>query len=53
MAKQKQAMVGKHVGLIRQATARGAQIVSLREIFDGPYFCYVGRWWRRRAEGTA
>jgi beta-ureidopropionase len=35
----KQAMVEKHVAMIRQAAAAGAQIVCLQEIFYGPYFC--------------
>jgi N-carbamoylputrescine amidase len=35
----KQAMVEKHVGLIRQAAKEGAQVVCLQEIFYGPYFC--------------
>ena len=39
LAKQKQAMVEKHVGLIRQAARQGAQIACLQEIFNGPYFC--------------
>ena len=39
LAKQKQAMIDKHVGLIRQAASAGAQIVCLQEIFNGPYFC--------------
>ena len=39
LPRQKQAMVEKHVGLIRQAAKAGAQIVCLQEIFNGPYFC--------------
>jgi N-carbamoylputrescine amidase len=39
LPKQKQAMVEKHAGLIRQAAKQGAQIVCLQEIFNGPYFC--------------
>lgn len=35
----KQAMIDKHVPLIRQAATAGAQIVCLQEIFYGPYFC--------------
>jgi N-carbamoylputrescine amidase len=35
----KQAMIEKHVGMIRQAAANGAQLVCLQEIFYGPYFC--------------
>src|SRR6266702_2779173 len=36
---QKQAMIEKHLGLIRKAAGEGAQIVCLQEIFNGPYFC--------------
>jgi beta-ureidopropionase len=39
LAVQKQAMIDKHLVLIRQAAADGAQIVCLQEIFNGPYFC--------------
>jgi len=39
LAVQKQAMIEKHLGLIRKAAADGAQIVCLQEIFNGPYFC--------------
>jgi beta-ureidopropionase len=35
----KQAMIEKHVGMIRQAAANGAQLVCLQEIFYCPYFC--------------
>src|SRR5271170_5243572 len=35
----KSAMLDKHVTMIRQAAAEGAQIVCLQEIFYGPYFC--------------
>ena len=35
----KQAMIEKHVGLIRKAAKAGAQIACLQEIFYGPYFC--------------
>ena len=35
----KQAMIDKHVAMIRAAAADGAQIVCLQEIFSGPYFC--------------
>jgi len=38
LAKIRQSMIDKHVGLIRQAAAAGAQIVCLQEIFYGPYF---------------
>ncbi|KEO80953.1 nitrilase-related carbon-nitrogen hydrolase [Tumebacillus flagellatus] len=39
VAVHKQAAVEKHVGLVREAAARGAQIICLQEIFYGPYFC--------------
>src|SRR5947209_18525388 len=39
LAVQKQAMIDKHLGLIRKAASDGAQIVCLQEIFNGPYFC--------------
>src|SRR5271166_5390400 len=39
LAAIKQSMLDKHVGMIRQAAAEGAQIVCLQEIFYGPYFC--------------
>ena len=35
----KRTAIDKHVALIREAAARGAQIVCLQEIFYGPYFC--------------
>lgn len=38
LAKIREAMIEKHVGLIRQAAKVGAQIVCLQEIFYGPYF---------------
>ncbi len=47
LAQIKQAMIDKHVGLIRQAAGAGAQIVCLQEIFYGPYFCaeQTTRWY--------
>jgi beta-ureidopropionase len=39
VAKIKPAMVEKHVALIAQAAAKGAQVVCLQELFYGPYFC--------------
>ena len=39
LAEIKQAMIDKHIPLIRQAAADGAQIVCLQELFYGPYFC--------------
>ncbi|MUT64415.1 nitrilase-related carbon-nitrogen hydrolase [Paenibacillus sp. NEAU-GSW1] len=35
----KAAAIEKHIGMIREAAAKGAQIISLQEIFYGPYFC--------------
>ena len=37
--KIKAAMIEKHVALIAKAADQGAQIVSLQELFYGPYFC--------------
>src|SRR4051794_1744627 len=47
LAEIKQAMIDKHVPLIRQAAKAGAQIVCLQEIFYGPYFCaeQTTRWY--------
>ena len=47
LAEIKQAMVEKHVGMIRTAAKDGAQIVCLQEIFYGPYFCaeQTTRWY--------
>ena len=39
LADIKQSSIDKHVPLIRQAAAAGAQIVCLQELFYGPYFC--------------
>jgi len=38
-AVRKEAMMEKHVSLMRQAAAAGAQIVCLQEIFNEPSFC--------------
>jgi N-carbamoylputrescine amidase len=48
VAKIKQAMTDKHVALIAQAAGRGAQIVCLQELFNGPYFCAEqdARWYQ-------
>lgn len=35
----KKAMIDKHVELIAQAAAKGAQVCCLQELFYGPYFC--------------
>ncbi len=35
----KEDAVDKHVALIAQAAAQGAQVTCLQEIFHGPYFC--------------
>ena len=37
--KVKQAMIDKHLPLIKQAAEQGAQVLCLQEIFNGPYFC--------------
>lgn len=35
----KEKAIEKHIGLVRQAAEKGAQIICLQEIFYGPYFC--------------
>jgi len=35
----KQAMIDKHVRMIREAGEKGVQVLCLQEIFYGPYFC--------------
>jgi len=35
----KQAMIEKHLAMIEDAAARGAQVICLQELFYGPYFC--------------
>lgn len=35
----KEKAIEKHVALVRDAAAKGAQIICLQEIFYGPYFC--------------
>ncbi|GIK18183.1 MAG: acyltransferase [Leptolyngbya sp. PLA2] len=35
----KQAMIDRHVSLIAEAADRGARVVCLQELFNGPYFC--------------
>lgn len=37
--KIKKAMIDKHVDLIAQAAAQGAQVLCMQELFYGPYFC--------------
>src|SRR6516165_2592328 len=39
VARINRAMTEKHVALIAQAAERGAQVVCLQELFNGPYFC--------------
>jgi beta-ureidopropionase len=39
IGKVKQAMIDKHLKMIEQAAAKGVQILSLQELFYGPYFC--------------
>jgi beta-ureidopropionase len=35
----KEKAIEKHIALVREAAANGAQIICLQEIFYGPYFC--------------
>ncbi|MGF9699713.1 nitrilase-related carbon-nitrogen hydrolase [Paenibacillus sp. MABNR03] len=35
----KEAAIEKHISLVREAAAKGAQIIGLQEVFYGPYFC--------------
>ena len=35
----KREAIEKHLRLIREAAAKGAQIICFQEIFYGPYFC--------------
>ncbi len=39
LKKVKQAMIDKHLPLIKQAAEDGAQVLCLQEMFNGPYFC--------------
>ncbi|WEG17174.1 acyltransferase [Alkalihalophilus pseudofirmus] len=39
VAVHKEKAIEKHIKLIREAKAKGAQIICLQEIFYGPYFC--------------
>lgn len=39
VAEHKQAAIEKHLKMIGEAAAKGAQIVCLQEVFYGPYFC--------------
>ncbi|MCM3631530.1 acyltransferase [Paenibacillus glycanilyticus] len=43
----KKAAIEKHVRLVREAAVKGAQIISLQEVFYGPYFCaeQVTKWY--------
>ncbi|WP_336774119.1 nitrilase-related carbon-nitrogen hydrolase [Paenibacillus sp. MMO-58] len=43
----KKAAIEKHIRLVREAAVKGAQIISLQEIFYGPYFCaeQVTKWY--------
>lgn len=45
--RDKQSMIEKNVGMIREAAGQGARIICLQEIFFGPYFCQVqdARWY--------
>ncbi len=35
----KRSMIDRHVSLIAEAADRGARVVCLQELFNGPYFC--------------
>lgn len=35
----KKSMIDRHVDLVGEAAAKGAQVVCLQELFYGPYFC--------------
>jgi N-carbamoylputrescine amidase len=37
--KIKRAMIDKHVAMLDQAAAKGAQVACFQELFYGPYFC--------------
>jgi beta-ureidopropionase len=37
--KIKKAMIDKHIALVADAAAKGAQIICFQELFYGPYFC--------------
>ena len=39
VALHKEKAIEKHIGLVQEAAAKGAQIICLQEIFYGPYFC--------------
>lgn len=39
VALHKEKAIEKHVQLVKEAAAKGAQIICLQEIFFGPYFC--------------
>ncbi|NIK70062.1 nitrilase-related carbon-nitrogen hydrolase [Paenibacillus sp. BK720] len=43
----KKAAIEKHIRLVREAAAKGAQMISLQEIFYGPYFCaeQIPKWY--------
>ena len=35
----KEDAIEKHMGMLKEAADKGAQITCLQEIFYGPYFC--------------
>jgi N-carbamoylputrescine amidase len=37
--KIKKAMIDKHIALVADAAAKGAQVICFQELFYGPYFC--------------
>lgn len=52
VAAHKAGAIEKTIGLVREAKARGAQIVGLQEIFYGPYFCaeQTNKWYEAAEE---
>ncbi|WP_199615918.1 nitrilase-related carbon-nitrogen hydrolase [Paenibacillus alkalitolerans] len=52
VAVHKATAIEKHMKLLKEAKAKGAQIVSFQEIFYGPYFCaeQTPRWYEAAEE---
>jgi len=48
LEKIRDAMNEKHLGLIAEAAGKGARVVCLQELFNGPYFCaeQETRWYK-------
>ena len=38
---EKESMVDKHVGYVREAASRGVRVMCFQELFHAPYFCQV------------